>query len=294
LTCVAACFRCTRCRRKSREADPDTARHELVRQDGGGTLATSVAVYERPSRGRAMLARRKNVKLFEGESRKQHPPPGLKSILISLNLQMDWVLEKIRDIAWSSDPIILAEGFTEIERLTLVLEDRRFFLHSGFDIWCIPRMIKQAVLLRRVGGVSTIEQHLVRTILARRERTFRRKAREVLLAWILAHRKSKREILRVYLSTAYFGYRLRGCDEAARLIFHKWAKDLNAQEAAFIASMLVYPLPKSVRYSTKCAILLPVNNVESYLNEASNIAPRWTARMRRRISYGVLLRGDIK
>lgn len=135
-------------------------------------------------------------KLFEGEAYGTRPPPGLKSFLISLNLQMDRLLYQIHEIEGSRDPILSALGTTNIERMTILLEDRRFFSHSGFDTWCIPRIIRRLISLKPVRGISTIEQQLVRTILSRRERTIRRKAREILLAWILTHRKSKREILR--------------------------------------------------------------------------------------------------
>lgn len=180
--------------------------------------------------------------LFEGESHNQSRPPGLKSLLISLNLQMDWLLYKIQEIQWSyKDPILWASGLTEMERLTLLLEDRRFFLHSGFDYRCVPRVIKQIVLLRRVGGVSTIEQQLVRTILSRRERTIRRKSREILLAWILSHRKTKRETLRTYLATAYLGYKLRGCDDCSRLLFGKESTLLGAHQAAMMRQHVGVP-----------------------------------------------------
>lgn len=233
-------------------------------------------------------------RLFEGEARRTRRPPGLKSYLIALNIQFDWLLDKIREIEWSGDPILWSDENTEIERITLLLEDHRFYLHSGFDVWCIPRMIRQALTFKRIGGVSTIEQQLVRTILSRRERTIRRKSREVLLAWILAHRKAKREILRAYLATAYFGYKLRGCDEASKLIFGRPAGELNATQAAVIASLLVYPLPKVVKLSTTSSTLLPTQDASDYLEKASAIAPWWSSRVRRRIAHGIELRRNAK
>lgn len=241
-----------------------------------------------------MRFRRIKTNLFEGEAYQPRRPPGLKSFLISLNLQTDSLLDKIRWIEWSGDPIISHDGQTEIERLTLLLEDRRFYQHNGFDPWCIPRVVRQALTFKRIGGVSTIEQQLVRTILSRRERTVRRKSREILLAWILTHRKSKREILRSYLSTAYFGYRLRGCDEASRLLFGKNAGDLNSEQAAFIASLLVYPLPKVIILAAACSAMLPIAETGTYLRQTAIVAPRWSRRVRRRINYGMALRRDAK
>lgn len=229
-----------------------------------------------------------------GEAGGRRRPPGLKSFLISLNIQMDWLLDKIRSIEWSGDPIIFEWEMTKIERLTLLLEDKRFYNHSGFDWWCIPRMLRQALTFKRIGGVSTIEQQLVRTILSRRERTIRRKSREVLLAWLLVHRKSKREILRAYLATAYFGYRLRGCDQTAKFLFGKCAGELNVEQASLVASLLVYPLPKLVRNDANCMATLPTAEAIPYLDLAAVVAPKWARRVKRRMNYGIALNRDSK
>ncbi|MDB5481921.1 MAG: hypothetical protein JWO83_2974 [Caulobacteraceae bacterium] len=203
---------------------------------------------------------------------------------------MDWLLEKITSIRYGFDPIIWAAGETEIEKLTLLLEDRWFFEHAGIDFRAVPRVLRQLVTFKRVGGVSTIEQQLVRTILERRERTFRRKGRELLLAWILSYRLSKRDILRTYLSTAYFGYRLRGCDQASDLLYSTPSPNLDPKQAALLASLLVYPLPKVVRESAEQQQLHPILDSDAYLNAVAAVAPRWAKRVRRRMSYGLALR----
>ncbi|MFN3522009.1 MAG: biosynthetic peptidoglycan transglycosylase [Phenylobacterium sp.] len=229
-------------------------------------------------------------RLFGGDSRGRRAPPGLKSFLFTLNLQMDWLLDRIQHIRWGCDPIIQADGVTEIERLTLVLEDRRFFQHSGIDWRFIPRVVRQFVTFKRVGGVSTIEQQLVRTILQRRERTIRRKSREMLLAWVLSYRMSKRDILRTYLTTAYFGYRLRGCDEAANLLYGANAADLDPEQSAFVASLLVYPLPKVAREKAEQSGLHPISDHAGYIQILSSVAPKWAKRIRRRMAFGLALR----
>lgn len=232
------------------------------------------------------------LRLFEGEASSTRPPPGLKSFLFSLNVQMDWLLYKMEEINWANDPIQWASGVTEIERLTLLLEDRRYYLHAGFDWRCLPRIVRQALTFKRLGGTSTIEQQLVRTILQRRERTIRRKSREVLLAWILTHRKTKREVLRTYLSTAYLGFRLRGVDQVSIVLFDKYAANLNVEEAALVASLLVYPLPRAVRASV--AGIHPIEDLSALWEMARPIAPRWTKRVKRRAAYGVALRRNAK
>lgn len=231
-------------------------------------------------------------RLFWGDRHGRRPPPGPKAFLFGLNLQMDWLLGQIKEIRQSSYPIISAHNVTEIERLTLALEDRYFFRHAGIDWRCLPRVTRQLITLKRVGGVSTIEQQLVRTILERRDRTIRRKFRELMLAWILSHRMAKRDILRTYLSTAYFGYRLRGCDEASKLLYSFNSPDLNAEQAAFIASLLVYPLPKVARQKAEQSELHPVTNHAAYLDALSAVAPTWAKRIGRRMAYGLARRNN--
>jgi hypothetical protein len=233
-------------------------------------------------------------RLFDGDSRGRRPPLSPKLYLFILNIQMDWLLDRIRNIRGYADPIIWADRITEIERLTVALEDRFFFQHSGIDWRFIARVMRQIITRKRVGGVSTVEQQLVRTILGRRERTLRRKYREMLLSWILSHRMAKSDILRTYLSTAYFGYRLRGCDDAARLLYLVDSPDMNAEQASFVASMLVYPLPKAARLLAGQLSLHPVTNHAAYLDALSVVAPKWAAGMRRRMAHGLALRRKSK
>lgn len=209
-------------------------------------------------------------------------------------MQIDWLLDRIEAVRWESSSIIWADEDTEIEGLTLALEDRWFYAHSGVDLRAIPRVVRQLVTFKRVGGVSTIEQQLVRTLLERRERTIKRKSRELILAWVISHRVPKRDILRTYLSTAYFGYRLRGCDEASDLLFSKPASDLTKSEASFVASLLVYPLPKMVRQFAESRALHPVEDILLYLDAVAPNAPRWSKRVRRRWNYGLARRRHAK
>lgn len=135
------------------------------------------------------------------------------------------------------------ETLTPLEKFVLVLEDRRFLSHRGFDGKSVLRESLRAFTFRRHGGASTIDMQFVRTSTGYKQRTLRRKAYEIFLAALIQFRYSKIVILRSYLACAYFGSHLRGADQAARKIFNKPANDLLDEEAAFIAAMLVYPRP---------------------------------------------------
>lgn len=150
---------------------------------------------------------------------------------------------------------------TNLEKLTLVLEDRRFFSHCGIDWKSVFRETIRAISFRKHGGASTIDMQFVRTYTGYRERTLSRKIYEMFLANIIQYRYSKIEILRSYLACTYFGSMRRGVRAAAQIVFSKAPHNLSDDDAAFIAAMLVYPRPR-------------------------NPKEQWISRVRRRADYG--------
>lgn len=137
-------------------------------------------------------------------------------------------------------------NLTRIQAAILMLEDRGFFAHRGFELRAPFRVLKRIIHGRRVGAISTVDQQLVRIITGRYERTFRRKLREALLAFLLNAHRSKAQIFYAYLHDSYFGYRLEGCELTSRFLFSKPASDLNDQEACLVAALLARPLPRKV------------------------------------------------
>jgi membrane peptidoglycan carboxypeptidase len=83
----------------------------------------------------------------------------------------------------------------------------------------------------------------VRTVTGYREISLRRKAYEVFLAVLIQFKYSKVVILRSYLDCAFFGSHLIGVDKAAWVMFSLPASALDPDQAAILASMLVYPKP---------------------------------------------------
>ncbi len=123
----------------------------------------------------------------------------------------------------------------------VAIEDRKFFDHDGFDP---ARIAGSAVAVLRAGkavqGGSTITQQLARQSLGR-EKTLRRKLRELLFAMELERTFTKEEILELYLNKVYFGDGLYGAEAASRGYFGKAASDLTAAEAALLAGLLQAP-----------------------------------------------------
>lgn len=128
----------------------------------------------------------------------------------------------------------------------LAAEDRRFQSHFGID----PIGLARAVWINlRAGhvaqGGSTITQQVAKNLFLGPERTFKRKAQEVLLTFWLEHRLSKQAILELYLSRIYLGSGTYGVEAAARRFFGVSAKNVSLMQAAVLAG-----LPKAPsRYS---------------------------------------------
>ncbi|HVE12909.1 MAG TPA: PBP1A family penicillin-binding protein [Elusimicrobiota bacterium] len=128
----------------------------------------------------------------------------------------------------------------------VAVEDRRFYDHFGLD----PRGTARALVrdlrhLRIAEGGSTLTQQLARALFLGPRRTFSRKIQEALIALYLEARFSKREILRMYLDSVYFGQRgpvaIVGLSEAARHYFDKEPRALTLGECAMLAGLLRSP-----------------------------------------------------
>ena len=122
------------------------------------------------------------------------------------------------------------------------IEDRRFFDHIGLD----PRGLMRAVLAnlragRTVQGGSTLTQQLAKNVFLTPERSFKRKAQELLLAFWLEARFSKQDILALYFNRVYFGAGAYGVQAAAETYFNRPVQSLTLGEAALLAGLLKAP-----------------------------------------------------
>lgn len=125
---------------------------------------------------------------------------------------------------------------------TVAVEDSRFYSHRGID----PRGILRAARTnyqagRVVEGASTITMQVARTLFLNRDRTWRRKLREMILALRIERRFSKDDILKMYLNQVFYGHNAYGIEAAAQVYFDKSAKDLTLGEGTLIAGLTRAP-----------------------------------------------------
>jgi penicillin-binding protein 1C len=135
-------------------------------------------------------------------------------------------------------PVPLDQMGPWLPRVTVALEDRRFYKHRGIDWGAIAASCVRNLRSRHVvSGASTITQQLVKLATGRERRSWSRKLYEAIITWKLERRWSKVRILREYLNRSSFGNRRIGPEAAARAYFDKPARYLTLSEAIFLAGL---------------------------------------------------------
>ncbi|MGX7106607.1 transglycosylase domain-containing protein [Hutsoniella sourekii] len=151
------------------------------------------------------------------------PIANVQTDLVRTNIQLDQVAPDV------------INGF-------LATEDEYFKVHKGIVPKAILRAALQTLLTGSGTGGSTITQQLVKQQMLSNDVTFFRKANEILLALRVENHFDKDEILTAYLNVSPFGRNnkgenIAGIEEAAQGIFGKSAKDVNLNQAAFLAGL---------------------------------------------------------
>lgn len=140
------------------------------------------------------------------------------------------------------DAVNMAELPDYVPNAIIAIEDRRFHGHYGVDPIGISRaMFRNAMKGQMREGGSTLTQQLAKNLFLSHERTFKRKAQELVFAVWLESKFSKDEILQLYLNRVYFGGGANGIDKASRTFYGKSAYELSLMEAATLAGVLKAP-----------------------------------------------------
>lgn len=142
-------------------------------------------------------------------------------------------------------PIKIDDLPSYVVNSTIAIEDKDFYHHRGLSFRGILRAVYQNVFENKKFGGSTITQQLIKNTLLNNEKTFRRKAKEAVLALLVEQRYSKKEILEMYLNEVGYGGAAYGIEEASQRYFGKQAKDLTLAQSALLAGLPVSP----TRYS---------------------------------------------
>ena len=121
-------------------------------------------------------------------------------------------------------------------------EDGDFYQHEGLDYTGMLRALYNSLKAGRVtGSGSTITQQTVKNLLLTPERSFARKAKELILARRLEEHLTKDEILTIYVNAIYLGHGRYGAQEAARYYYGVDVQRLTLNQAATLAGMIQSP-----------------------------------------------------
>lgn len=120
----------------------------------------------------------------------------------------------------------------------VAVEDRRFFLHHGFDPIGIARAVYVDIRDRslREGG-STISQQLAKNLYFPQDRTPERKIAEIFLACRMEREYDKEDILEYYANVIYFGSGYYCIYDAAEGYFQKEPSGLSDAECTMLAGI---------------------------------------------------------
>lgn len=135
----------------------------------------------------------------------------------------------------------------KFSKCLILFEDQYFRFHPGVNLFAVGRAVKQNMKAHRViSGGSTITMQVARMAGNGKDRTVGNKFIEMLSAFKLELRYSKRSILALYASNAPFGGNLVGIDAACWRYFGHSSRQLSWAEAATLAVLpnapaLIFP-----------------------------------------------------
>ncbi len=172
--------------------------------------------------------------------------PQSKTPLTHTQLERELIALIYKDVAEERRVVPLKEVPPDLLNAIIAIEDERFFEHRGVDPQGILRALLENLRKRRFAqGGSTLTQQLVKNFFLTREKSFRRKITEALMAFMIENRYSKDAILETYVNEIYFGNRgvieIHGVAEAALNFFSKDLGELNLSECALLAGMIQAP-----------------------------------------------------
>ena len=133
-----------------------------------------------------------------------------------------------------------------LKKAVLISEDAAFFSHKGVDFNELTAALKRDwETWSFARGGSTITMQLAKNLYLSPSKNPLRKVKELIIAWQLEQKLSKRRIFEIYLNVVEFGRNIYGAEAASRFYFDKSAAALDPLEAATLAALL--PSPRNSR-----------------------------------------------
>jgi monofunctional biosynthetic peptidoglycan transglycosylase len=178
---------------------------------------------------------------------------------------------KFPALRWSQQWVDHPQLPVHIQRAVIASEDDIFASHTGIQWEALERAWSKNARAEakaqaknqtpKVVGGSTITQQLAKNLFLSGERTFFRKAQELVLTMALEQCLSKQRILDIYLNNVEWGEGVFGVESAARHYYGRSVSQLTSAEAARLSVMLPRPkyyekFPRSPYLNDRAAIIL--------------------------------------
>jgi monofunctional biosynthetic peptidoglycan transglycosylase len=178
-----------------------------------------------------------------------HVDPGSTAFMRS---HMALVREKNPNAKMEHQWVPYARISDHLKRAVITSEDARFAEHEGVDWDAVSKAYENNEKLStnaakgkrqraRIKGGSTITQQLAKNLFLSGERSYVRKAQELVITYMLEFWMTKERILEIYLNVIEWGNGVFGAEAAARHYFGVSASQLSAGQAAQLAVMLPNP-----------------------------------------------------
>jgi penicillin-binding protein 1B len=129
----------------------------------------------------------------------------------------------------------------------MAIEDRRFFEHGGVNYFSIISWGWHDIIGDRKhrGGASTLTMQLAKLLFVQDTGTIKYKITQILVAFHLEHRFTKKQIFEAYANQINLGQRgsfsIDGFGEASKVYFGKDVRQLDLAECAMLAGIIQRP-----------------------------------------------------
>lgn len=129
-----------------------------------------------------------------------------------------------------------------VKRAVISSEDTGFVDHSGIEWEAIEQAARANFESGKIKrGGSTITMQVAKNLFLSSDRSYMRKAQELVIAMMIELAWDKQRILEVYLNIAEWGIGVFGVEAAAMHYYGVSAARLNPRQAAWLAAILPAP-----------------------------------------------------
>ncbi len=132
--------------------------------------------------------------------------------------------------------IPVADMPADVKKIFVKAEDKRFYFHNGADSLALLNAAVQNLFNKKiVRGASTINMQLVKMINQNSDVTVSRKLSDIFYARVLEAKRTKKQILELYLNNIFFGQGAVGIGSAARTYYGCTVDQLTREQICCLA-----------------------------------------------------------